>query len=139
MLVQGSPLCAGFLLSAVIVAGGTPPPGETPRPVWKSGQEWPLAFERAPQSLAPAVDFVARGPGYLLGVGARGALIRGPSWQLEMRFEATAPPPRGEGRDQLPNPSHYFLGQDAAAWRSAVPNYRQVLYRELYPHTDLLY
>jgi hypothetical protein len=44
---------------------------------------------------------------------------------------------RGEGR--LPHNNNYFLGNDPELWRTDVPNYSSVVYRDLWPGIDLRY
>jgi hypothetical protein len=44
---------------------------------------------------------------------------------------------RGEGR--LPHDNNYFLGNDPELWRTHVPNYSAVVYRDLWPGIDLRY
>lgn len=44
-----------------------------------------------------------------------------------------------EGLDRLPGISNYFIGNDSAKWRTNVPHYARVRYREIYPGIDLVY
>jgi hypothetical protein len=44
---------------------------------------------------------------------------------------------RGEGR--LPHDNNYFLGNDPELWRTHVPNYSAVVYRDLWQGIDLRY
>ncbi len=41
--------------------------------------------------------------------------------------------------DPLPGTSSYFFGNQPSAWRSAVPHYARLLYRNLYPHIDAVF
>ena len=43
------------------------------------------------------------------------------------------------GMDELPFKSNFFIGNDPGGWRTDVPNYREVIYRNLYDGTDLIY
>ena len=43
----------------------------------------------------------------------------------------------GEGR--LPHNCNYFYGNDPARWRTDVPNYSEIVYRDIYPGIDLKY
>jgi hypothetical protein len=43
------------------------------------------------------------------------------------------------GEDRLPHDNNYFLGNDPNLWRTGVPNYSSVVYRELWPGIDLRY
>ncbi|HEY6292368.1 MAG TPA: choice-of-anchor D domain-containing protein [Terriglobia bacterium] len=43
------------------------------------------------------------------------------------------------GTDELPGRTNYFIGNDPAKWRTQVPSYAKVKYREVYPGVDLVY
>lgn len=58
---------------------------------------------------------------------------------IHLKLEGANPAPQLVGQQEQPSKSNYFLGQDAARWRTGVTNYGQVLYKEVYPGTDLLY
>src|SRR3972149_6921018 len=62
---------------------------------------------------------------------SRGVLVR-------VAFEGSHPV-RPEGVDPLPYRSHYFLGNDPAGWRTDVPHYAQVVYRDLYDGVGVAY
>ena len=47
--------------------------------------------------------------------------------------------PRATGLEPLRRRTHYFLGNDPAAWRTNVPHFRRVRYDEVYPGIDLDY
>jgi hypothetical protein len=49
------------------------------------------------------------------------------------------PSPHVTGRDELPGKSNYFVGNDPARWRTNVPAYARVHYRDVYPGVDLVY
>ena len=44
-----------------------------------------------------------------------------------------------ETLDELPGKSNYFIGSDRSKWRTGIPNYSRVRYREIYPGVDLIY
>jgi hypothetical protein len=43
------------------------------------------------------------------------------------------------GKEQLPYPTNFFVGNDASRWVSGVPSYRSIFYEDLYDGIDLLY
>jgi hypothetical protein len=43
-----------------------------------------------------------------------------------------------EAADRLPGRTNYYLGADAAAWRTGIPHYARVRYRSLYRGVDLV-
>src|SRR5713101_5562011 len=44
-----------------------------------------------------------------------------------------------EGLQPLPGKSNYFIGNDPAKWRTDIPTYAKVRYKDLYPGVDLVY
>lgn len=62
----------------------------------------------------------------------KGALIRA-------RLTGANPDPDVVGLDRLPFNSNFFHGNDRSAWRTDVPNYSAVVYRDVYPGIDLEY
>src|SRR6185436_13199778 len=58
---------------------------------------------------------------------------------LRMRLAGANPNPRITGADELPGKSNYFLGSDAKAWKTDVPNYARVKYEGVYPGIDVVY
>ena len=58
---------------------------------------------------------------------------------LRMKWEGANQDPTVEGVDELEGKSHYFIGNDPNQWRTNIPLYRKVRYRDLYPGIDLVY
>ena len=56
---------------------------------------------------------------------------------LRMTFEGDASIPKLEGEGVLPGVHNYFLDNDESRWRTHVPLYGSVLYRDLYPGIDM--
>ena len=120
------------------------------------------------QATAP-VEYVARGVGYTLLLGPNEAALalrpaadaagaERPADLARLALASPEAPPTGEaetvlrmqlvgasdgaasgGEAALPGVVHYYLGDDPAAWRTDVPTYGQVRYREVYPGIDLVY
>ena len=126
----------------------------------------PMRFEMNQGQHDARVKFAARGAGYglmltgdaavltLRGVGKTG-LAASSATPLEGDREATptrtkatvirtsllnanrAPVVRGD--QELPGRSNYFIGNDPRQWRTDVPNYARVVYRQVYRGIDLAY
>src|SRR5438309_2158492 len=47
--------------------------------------------------------------------------------------------PRMYGFDELPGKSNYFIGKDAANWRTNIPQYARVKYKSVYRGIDLVF
>jgi hypothetical protein len=121
----------------------------------------PMYFEPNQGQSGSEARFLARGRGYTFGVmpwGARLALTRTQpvsanprlagaarpaSTQetrvIEMRFVAAQPAPRMAGGGELPGRVNYFLGNDAAQWRTGVPLYQSVRLESVYPGVDVVF
>lgn len=54
-----------------------------------------------------------------------------------VRLAGGAASPVIEGARRLPGKLGFFLGNDASSWRSGVPAFEEVTYREVWPGTDL--
>ncbi|MEA3274765.1 MAG: SBBP repeat-containing protein [Pseudomonadota bacterium] len=61
-----------------------------------------------------------------------------PGAVLRMGFVGAAERPRLEGIELQPGISNYFIGNDPKKWRTQVPHYAKVRYRELYAGVDLV-
>jgi len=81
---------------------------------------------------SPAFGFVECG--YLLkitGEDNRTAVVK-------VKFEGASPvSPKGSG--MLEHGSSYFVGNDSSKWRTDVPNYQKVVYKNLYDGIDLVF
>jgi hypothetical protein len=58
---------------------------------------------------------------------------------LRMKLRNANPAAKVTGVDELAGTSNYFIGNDAAKWRTSVPTYAKVKYEGIYPGIDLLY
>jgi carbohydrate binding protein with CBM6 domain/beta-propeller repeat-containing protein len=58
---------------------------------------------------------------------------------IRMSIVGAAPAPLVSGLEELPGKANYFIGKDPAKWRTNVPTYAKVHYREIYPGIDLVY
>ena len=92
---------------------------------------------------AEAVNPVRNSSGALNPAGEQRSIIsNGVNPQtgiLRMKWEGANQDPRIEGVDELEGKSHYFIGNDPDQWRTNIPLYRKVRYRDLYPGIDLIY
>jgi hypothetical protein len=56
-----------------------------------------------------------------------------------MKLFGANPNPDVVGLDQLPGKSNYCIGKDPSKWRTNVPTYTKVEYKNVYPGVDLVY
>ena len=123
----------------------------------------PMTFERTQGQTDRKVKFLSRGSRYSLFLTANEAVLalRPPTpddrkQRLEprrLREEESLQEPdvirtklvgasssaRLDGIDTLGSRANYFIGTNPANWRTDVPLYSEVLYRNVYPGIDLLY
>ena len=126
--------------------------------VVKDYAKLPLSFEANQGQTDPAVKFLSRGSQYALfltstesvlvlnGPGVKNAVARKKSISsrrrsavLRFKLAGANPAAAVEGVDEVPGKSNYFIGKDASRWRSNIPNYSRVQYRDVYPGVDLIY
>ena len=126
----------------------------------------PLSFEANQGQTDSQVDFLSRGSGYTLFLTSAEAVLalrkpvasnrprRGnasprnaeaeqapaaPPAVLRMKLVGANPSPRVTGLEALPGKSNYFLGNDPDKWRTNMPHYAKVQYKDVYPGVDLVY
>lgn len=112
----------------------------------------PLSFEANQGQTDPRVKFVARGGGYTLFLtGAETVLAldaaqrnkqrKGarPEAVVQMKLLGANRAAAVNGIGELPGKSNYFIGNDPKKWRTNVPNYARVQYRDIYPGIDVVY
>src|SRR6266508_3096910 len=101
----------------------------------------PIVFEANHGQVDPRVKFLARGAWYaLLITGAEAVLAdRGTGQVVRVRLRGARPDVEVTGLEPLPGRIHYLRGRDPAGWRTGVPTYARVAYREAYPGIDAIY
>jgi hypothetical protein len=99
----------------------------------------PLTFEANQGQTDARVKFLSRGRGRTLFLTSTEAVLRTSSGVVRMQLEGANPSPRVSGIDELPGQSNYFIGNDPAKWRTHVPTFAKVRYRDIYSGIDLVY
>jgi hypothetical protein len=122
----------------------------------------PLVFEANQGQADTQVKFLFRGRGYtaFLTSGSMvlslrpttvaptqqtGAVANNSNLQpvapttLQFRLLGAAENPAVAGENQQPGRVNYFIGNDPASWRTNVPTYASVRYKNVYPGVDLVY
>jgi hypothetical protein len=110
-----------------------------------TGTEAVLALNQAQRTQrdAPMERWRPAGPGgfsELLtppGAGKMPALHKQAT--LRMRLVGANPKPEARGVEELPGKSNYFIGNDPSKWRTNVPTYAKVEYRDVYPGINLVH
>ncbi|MBC5783734.1 SBBP repeat-containing protein [Ramlibacter sp. USB13] len=103
----------------------------------------PLAFEQNVGQHRAGIDFTAYGSGYAIGLGGGEAWLSlaGEQGQniVHLDLQGAREDVQAEGEGLLAARSNVYVGDDAAAWRTAIANYGSVLYRGVYEGVDLRY
>jgi hypothetical protein len=58
---------------------------------------------------------------------------------LRLKLLGAKPAAKVTGAEELPGKANYFIGNDPKKWRTNVPTYGKVKYKDVYPGVDLLY
>ncbi|MDQ4097988.1 MAG: hypothetical protein M3144_09000, partial [Actinomycetota bacterium] len=117
----------------------TPPDSAVPSGVL---ERIPLAFEANEGQLDPSVRFLARSPGYQVLLTSGGMLVA-PSGSsgatVGVTLEGARPDAEVVGLRPLAGATSRFVGADPSRWRSSVPTYGEVAYRDAYPGVDVVF
>jgi hypothetical protein len=103
----------------------------------------PLSFVRNAGGTDSPDRYHAQGPGYRFSFAPGEALLsfvkgeRGAT--LALRFVGANATARPEGVRRLPGTVNYLLGNDPSRWRTSLPTYREVVYRDLWPGIDMAF
>ena len=155
--------CRMFPLFALLACFAGPATA-APQPHPNDGYgQLPLHFEQNQGQAHKDVRFLARGSGYSLYLTAGEAVLvlatpnpnPGRNWRgtqtpaqtqlptlplaIGMRLVDAASAPQVSGRGELAGKANYFIGKDPSKWRTNLPTYAKVHYREVYPGIDLVY
>jgi hypothetical protein len=123
------------------------------RQLVKAYGKLPLRFEANQGQTDQRVSFLARGSGYALFLTGDEAVLslerpvqkRGrkslaaTDAALRIRLVGTNATAKPTGLNELQGRSNYFIANDPKEWRTSVPNYARVQYRNVYPGVDLVY
>jgi uncharacterized protein (TIGR03437 family) len=105
-------------------------------------RQLPLRFE---PTAASAPEFVAKGPGYSIGLSKSEIAIarRVPKEQdarpLEVELLGAHASAKLSGTSPLGGSSNYYVGNDPSQWRTGVPQFARVRYEGLYDGVDAVF
>jgi hypothetical protein len=109
----------------------------------------PLSFEPNQGQSEDGVQFLARGPGYVLYLDEEGSSFqvssatisgarREPLFAIKLAGEKKSTADMF-GLDEQPSKSSYFTGSDPKKWHTGIPNFRRVARLGVYRGIDLTY
>ncbi len=93
----------------------------------------PLHFEPNQGQLNPEVRFSAVTNRYTLELSDTAITMNSPGGSVRLNLPRTRP----EGADELASKSNYYLGSDPSKWRTGIPNFARVRYRNVFHGVDL--
>ncbi len=104
----------------------------------------PLAFEANTGQTNRRDDFLAHGPGYRLSLSPREATFQmataaHSAETLTMHLSGANPAACAVQNTAPTGHANYFLGKDPGKWRTNVPLYARIEYRQVYRGIDLVY
>jgi hypothetical protein len=99
----------------------------------------PLRFEANAGQTGGQVKFLSRGSGYTLFLTSSEAVLALKKNTLRMQLLGADANAEATGVEKLPGTVNYFIGNDPKQWRTNVPTYGKVEYRNVYPGVDLVY
>jgi uncharacterized protein (TIGR03437 family) len=103
----------------------------------------PLAFEQNAGQTDPQVKYLTRGQGGTLWLTEEGPVLgiaeKARLAVVRMRFDGGRRSPKIEGVNATSGISNYFIGNDPAKWRTDVPQFEKVRYRDVYPGIDVIF
>ncbi|HSF07063.1 MAG TPA: SBBP repeat-containing protein [Methylomirabilota bacterium] len=106
-----------------------------------AGPPLPVVFEANRGQADARVKFLSRGRGYTLFVTQSGVILadRRAGQTVQLRLLGSHQDPEIVGLRPLPGRTHYFLGRNPANWRTNVPTFDGVVYRNAYSGIDAIY
>ena len=159
--MQGFPnrvttVCLLSLLALTLRAGSTPTrhkdpvitgahnPAPAPATVRAQLAKLPLLFAPGGGGASADARYVSLGPGPRLELTDSEVHLTTPARargerRVRLVLAAGARPRSVEAEELTPAKLHDYGSKDPARWRRDVPTYRRVVYRDLYPATDLVF
>jgi uncharacterized repeat protein (TIGR01451 family) len=108
----------------------------------------PLSFELNKGQTDERVKFLSRANGFTLFLTSTEAVLslrnanktdKARRAALRMKLVGSNASPEVVGADEQSGKSNYLIGNDRQAWRTQIPNYGRVEYKQVYPGVDLVY
>ena len=103
----------------------------------------PLRFEQNSGQTDARVKFLARGKGYTLFLTGEEAVLKlqkpGQSAVLRMELAGANRSPQIVAQNELAGKSNYFVSENPNRWKTDVPNFSGVRYKEVYPGIDQIF
>jgi len=120
--------------------------------IFETYGKFPLNFEENYGQTDNQVSFLSKGSGYTLFLTPNEVVFsltkqaeQNDNQQssevavIRMQMLDANDSPKISGADELPGKSNYFIGNDAEKWYTDIPNYKKVMYQDIYQDIDLIF
>src|SRR5260370_35008049 len=97
----------------------------------------PLFFFPNTGQTDSSIQYIVQTPDLLAGFRPDGALFQANGQQIRLRFLGAKPDVSIAGLEPLAAKINFFNG--TSGWKTDVPSYSKIIYRELYPGIDVTY
>jgi hypothetical protein len=87
----------------------------------------------------PNIRYMVQTPGLSAGFTSTEALFQLSQLTIEVRFKGANPQTTLEGEDRLNAAANFLIGDQEQDWKTNLPVYQKILYRNLYPGIDMAY
>jgi len=98
-----------------------------------------LTFEANQGQIDRRYQFLARRGTYSVAVSAQEALFSLPGSTVRLQWLDANPNATPAGRQPQSATTNYLTGADAKQWRTGVPHFARIEYRDLFPGVDIVY
>ncbi|HEX5432074.1 MAG TPA: SBBP repeat-containing protein, partial [Bryobacteraceae bacterium] len=87
----------------------------------------------------PSIRYMVQTPDLRAGFGSGFAIFEMHGQALRVRFKGANPRAEVQGEESLDGRANFLIGNRPDAWRTSLPIYRKIRYRNLYPGIDMTY
>jgi len=130
------PVLGTFAVSAALFAA---PNSSRPAAAAAAYAGLPLSFETNLGQTDRESRFLWHNSSCSLALTSSGAVLHVSDGTLRMRLRGARPSPEVIGIGKLPGTVNYFIGNDSRQWRTNIPTFAKVKYREVYAGVDLVF
>ena len=143
---------AALFALPLLAQNEAPVSGASASPAAARAMRAPVLFERNDGQADARALYVAHGLGYSLFLTRDGAAMvlhaprkgadgstRTSDYAARLSFIGANPHAEVAGINALPGKSNYFSGSNPALWKTGIPQFSRVLYRDIYPGVDLVF
>ena len=113
------------------------PSANSSTPTLQQFANFPLAFEANQGQADQRIKFLGREAGGELQLNDNSVTLRSKRSALSFHFKGANGTPRVVGEEPLVERRNFLLGNNRSKWRTDVPTFRRVVYKQLYPGIDV--